>query len=311
MAIEALRTADDRFAGLPAYPWAPHYVDDLPGCDGLRVHYLDEGGPGRPVALCLHGNPTWSYLYRKMIPVFLQAGLRVVAPDLIGFGRSDKPLDEAVHRFEFHRTMLQQLVARLGLRDVMLVCQDWGGLLGLTLPMDDPARYTRVFVMNTALATGESLGEGFLQWREYSNRTPDLAVGKLIARGNPQLCAEEIAAYDAPFPDARFKAALRVFANMVPDRPDAPGAQISRRALAFWREEWAGSSFAAVGVQDPVLGVPAMKALARSIRGCAPPIEFPGAGHFAQEHGDAIARAALDAFGIDAGAASAGAAPRG
>lgn len=302
MAIEALRTPDDRFSGLPGYDWKPHYVDDLAVAPGLRMHYLDEGGGAAGVALCLHGNPTWSYLYRKMIPVFLRAGMRVVAPDLIGFGRSDKPVDEAVHTFAFHRSALQQLVDRLDLGNVMLVCQDWGGLLGLTLPVDAPQRYTRLLVMNTALATGAPLGEGFLQWRAYSNRTPDLAVGKLIARGNPDITAGEIAAYDAPFPDVSYKAALRVFPNMVPDGPQAPGAEVSRRALAFWREQWSGASFAAVGVEDPVLGVPAMRALAGAIRGCPPPLEVAGAGHFAQEWGEPIALAAMRAFGLGDGA---------
>ncbi len=310
MAIKALRTPDERFAGLPDFPWKPHYLSDLPAADGLRVHYLDEGEATNGVALCLHGNPAWSYLYRKMIPHFLRARMRVVAPDLIGFGRSDKPVDEAAHSFEFHRAVLQQLVERLDLGDVMLVCQDWGGILGLTLPMDDPRRYTRLLAMNTALGTGTGLGEGFLQWRAYSNRTPDLAVGKLIARGNAAITPAEIAAYDAPFPDATYKAALRAFPDMVPDSPDAPGAEISRRALAFWREQWSGASFAAVGVEDPVLGMPAMRALAGAIRGCAQPFEVPGAGHFAQEWGDAIAAAALEAFGLGGGA-NAGAAAAG
>lgn len=316
MSTKTLRTPDERFSQLPGFGWAPHYLADLPAAQRLRVHYLDEGSGRSGVALCLHGNPTWSYLYRKMIPVFLEAGMRVVAPDLIGFGRSDKPADESAHGFEFHRSVLAQLVERLDLRNVMLVCQDWGGLLGLTLPMDAPERYTRLLVMNTALATGTGLGEGFLQWRAYSNRTPDLAVGKLIARGNPAITAGEIAAYDAPFPDASYKAALRAFPNMIPDDPQAPAAVISQRALAFWRERWQGESFAAVGVEDPVFGVPAMRALAAAIRGCPPPMEVAGAGHFAQEWGEPIARAALRAFGIGGadehrgGAAPAGGAGR-
>ncbi len=296
--MELLRTPESRFHGLPGYPWQPRYADDLPGYEGIRVHWLDEGAGDRGVALCLHGNPAWSYLYRKMIPVFLQAGLRVVAPDMIGFGRSDKPADEAAHSFGFHRTMLQRLVERLELRDVMIVCQDWGGLLGLTLPIDDPGRYTRLLVMNTMLATGQAPGEGFLQWRAYCNRTPDLAVGRLIARGNPALSAGEAAAYDAPFPDASYKAALRVFANLVPDSPDAPGAEISRRALAFLRERWAGKSFVAIGMQDPVLGPQSMRPLAESIRGCPPPLEVPEGGHFLQEWGEPVARAALASFGL-------------
>ena len=169
----ALRTPADRFDALPGFPFVPSHVEH----DGLRVHYLDEGPRGAAVtALCLHGNPSWSYLYRKMIPVFSAAGLRVVAPDLIGFGRSDKPADEAAHTWELHRGMLLALVERLDLKNVLLVVQDWGGLLGLTLPMAMPDRFSRLLAMNTALATG-TVSEGFRQWRCYSNAQPDLMVG--------------------------------------------------------------------------------------------------------------------------------------
>jgi len=295
--MRLLRTPDDRFAALPDFPYKPRYVDDLPGCEGIRVHFVDEGGGANGVALCLHGNPTWSYLHRKMIPVFLQAGLRVVAPDLIGFGRSDKPADESVHSFDFHRTMLLAFVERLDLRDVTLVCQDWGGLLGLTLPMQAPQRYRQLLVMNTTLAVGTRPTDGFLQWRDYSNRTPDLAVGRMLARGKPDMTAAEAAAYDAPFPDASYKAALRAFPNLVPDAPDAPGADVSRRALAYLRDDWAGMTFMAIGMRDPVLGAEAMRPLAATIRGCPAPMEVAEAGHFVQEWGEPIARAALRAFG--------------
>jgi len=290
--MQALRTPDDRFGDLPGHAFAPHYTLHA----GLRVHCVDEGPRDAAVtALCLHGNPTWSYLYRKMIPVFAGAGLRVVAPDLIGFGRSDKPVDEAAHTWDLHRGMLLGLIERLDLKNILLVVQDWGGLLGLTLPMAMPDRFTRLLVMNTALGTGE-LGEGFRQWRAYSNAQTDLAVGKLIARGKPDMTAAEIAAYDAPFPDARYKAALRAFPNLVPDGGDAPGAALSREAAAFWRERWAGASFMAVGMQDPVLGPPAMAALARTIRGCPPALEVAEGGHFLQEWGAPIAQAALRHF---------------
>ena len=292
MSAPALRTPDDRFAGLPGFSLAPNYFEH----EGLRVHYVDEGPRDAPVtALCLHGNPTWSYLYRKMIPVFTAAGLRVVAPDLIGFGRSDKPADEAAHTWDLHRGMLLAFVEHLDLNNVMLVCQDWGGLLGLTLPMDAPTRFTRLLVMNTALGTG-TVTEGFRQWRAYSNTKPDLPAGKLIARGKPDMTAAEVAAYDAPFPDASFKAALRAFPNLVPDGENAPGAALSREAAAFWRERWTGESFMAIGMQDPVLGPPVMHALARMIRGCPPPLEVPEGGHFVQEWGAPIAQAALRQF---------------
>jgi pimeloyl-ACP methyl ester carboxylesterase len=292
----ALRTPDDRYAALPGCPWAPHHADDLPGFEGLRVAWLDEGAADAPATvLCLHGQPTWSYLYRHMLPVFTAAGLRVVAPDFLGFGRSDKPVDEAWYSFERHRAMLLAFVERLDLKNVLLVVQDWGGLLGLTLPMAAPDRYTRLLVMNTGLGTG-AVTEGFRQWRAYAASQPDLAVGKLMQRACPQLGDAEAAAYDAPFPDVRFKAGVRAFPKLVPDRDDAPGAATSREALAFWRERWTGESFMAIGMQDPVLGPAAMRSLHGVIRGCPPPLEVAEAGHFVQEWGAPIARAALAQF---------------
>ncbi len=296
--MEILRTPDERFAALPGFPFAANYVDGLTGPDALRVHYLDEGNAQAPVtALCLHGNPSWSYLYRHMITVFTAAGLRVVAPDLIGFGRSDKPVDTAWHSFERHRELLLGFIERLDLRNIMLVCQDWGGLLGLTLPQQMAERFTRLLVMNTGLCTGQ-VTEGFRQWRTYSNSQADLPVGKLIQRGKPDMSAAEVAAYDAPFPDPRYKAALRAFPNLVPDGSDAPGAAISRSAAGFWRERWSGDSFMAIGMKDPVLGEGPMRSLQKTIRGCPPPFEVAEGGHFVQEWGGPIATAALVSFGL-------------
>jgi haloalkane dehalogenase len=290
--MATLRTAEDRFANLPGFAFGPHYLEHA----GYRVHYIDEGPRDAAVTvLCLHGNPSWSYLYRHMIPVFTAAGLRVVAPDMIGFGRSDKATEEAAHSFDFHRDMLLAFVEQLDLKNMMLVCQDWGGILGLTMPMAAPQRTTRLLVMNTTLATGQ-LSEGFVQWRAYSNSQPDLPVGKLLARGKRDLTAAEAAGYDAPFPDASYKAALRAFPNMVPDKQDAPGAAISRQALQFWRERWAGESFMATGMQDPVLGPAAMQSLRAVIRNCPPPMEVAEGGHFVQEWGAPIATAALQHF---------------
>jgi len=298
--MEILRTPDQRFHDLPGFPWPPHDVAILRGFEGLHVHYLDEGPRDAAVtALCLHGNPSWSYLYRHMIPVFTGAGLRVVAPDLIGFGRSDKPADPAWHTFDKHRAMLMRFIEELDLKNVLLVCQDWGGLLGLTLPHEMPGRFTRLLVMNTGLGTGQ-VTEGFRQWRAYSNSQADLPVGKLLARGKPELSVAEIAAYDAPFPDARHKAALKAFPNLVPDGDDAPGAAISRRARDFWRREWDGESFMAIGMQDPVLGAVPMRALQQTIRNCPPPMEVAEGGHFVQEWGVPIAHAAVQRFGLGA-----------
>jgi tRNA(adenine34) deaminase len=295
---DALRTSEDRFRDLPDYPWTAHYVSDLPALAGLRMHYLDEGPRDAPLTwLCLHGNPSWSYLYRRMIPVFLQAGDRVVAPDLVGFGKSDKPKREGAHGFEWHRQVLLEFVERLDLRHIVLVVQDWGGLLGLTLPMEAPERYHGLLVMNTTLGTGDApLSPGFVAWREMCAKNPGFDVGRLFARGNPHLRPEECAAYNAPFPDAGHRAALRAFPPMVPDRADADGAAVSRQAREFLSQEWQGRTLMAVGAQDPVLGEPVMRALRAQIRGCPEPIVLPQAGHFVQEHGEAIAREAVGYF---------------
>ncbi|MEY2617430.1 MAG: hypothetical protein RL522_432 [Pseudomonadota bacterium] len=295
---DAVRTPEARFEGLPGYSWPAHYVSDLPALAGLRMHYLDEGSTEAPLTwLCLHGNPTWSYLYRKMLPVFTEAGHRVVAPDLVGFGRSDKPKKESAHRFEWHRQVLLQLIERLDLRRVVLVVQDWGGLLGLTLPMADPARYQGLLVMNTLLATGEApLSAGFLAWREMCARHPEFDVGRLLARGNPHLSSAECDAYNAPFPDRGHRAALRAFPPLVPQDPGDEGAAISRDAASFWRERWTGRSLMVVGMQDPVLGLPVMQGLQSQIRGCPPLWQVEEGGHFVQEHGEGIARRALTHF---------------
>ena len=296
---DALRPDDGQFNGLPGYPWAPNYLSDLPALAGLRMHYLDEGPRDAQVTyLCLHGNPAWSYLYRKMIPVFLASGARVVAPDLPGFGKSDKPKKESAHNFAWHRQVLLEFVERLDLTRVVLVVQDWGGLLGLTLPMEAPERYAGLLVMNTTLATGDlPLSAGFVAWREMCAKNPGFDVARLFARGNPQMTADECAAYNAPFPDAGHRAALRAFPPMVPEFMDSGGAGVSRRAREFWRSQWQGKSFMAIGAQDPVLGLPVMQALRQQIRGCGEPMVIEQGGHFVQEHGEAIAQTAVGYFG--------------
>lgn len=296
--MKALRTPDERFAALPGFAFAPHYVEHLPGFDGLRMHYLDEG-PGGAVRtfLCLHGQPTWSYLYRRMLPVFTASGARVVAPDLFGFGRSDKPAEEAWYTFTRHRDALIAFVEHLDLAQITLVVQDWGGLLGLTLPLHMPDRFERLLVMNTTLGTGDfPLSEGFLAWRAWANKNPDMDVAKLMKRSCPHLSDAEAAAYAAPYPDATYKAGVRRFPNLVPDRPDAEGAALSRSARHWWQRKWRGRSFMAIGATDPVLGPPVMNALRQVIRGCPEPTIHAQAGHFAQEWGEEIARAALAAL---------------
>lgn len=297
--MDVVRTPDERFADLPGYSFRPHYTESLKGFSGLRLHYLDEGPrDASEVFLCLHGQPTWSYLYRRMIPFFVAHGGRVVAPDFFGFGKSDKPTEDRVYTFDFHRDSLLAFIDALDLKRITLVCQDWGGLLGLTLPMAMSGRFDRLLVMNTTLGTGDTpLSPGFLAWRDWANANPDMAAGKLLKRSCPHLSDAEAAAYDAPYPNSRYKAGVRRFPNLVPDRPEAPGAEISRQVRAWWQNEWRGKSFMAVGAADPVLGPPVMNELRKIISGCPEPLVIKEAGHFVQEWGDQIVPAALKSFG--------------
>ncbi|MDR1969306.1 MAG: tRNA adenosine(34) deaminase TadA [Burkholderiaceae bacterium] len=295
---DALRTPESAFANLPDYPWPPHYVSDLPALDGLRLHYLDEGPSDASLTwLCLHGNPAWSYLYRHMIPVFAAAGHRVIAPDMIGFGKSDKPKKERAHSFSWHRDVLLQLIERLDLRRVVLVVQDWGGLLGLTLPVAAPQRHVGLLAMNTLLATGEApLSSGFIAWRQMCEQKPDFDIARLLARGNPHLSPAECTAYATPFPDPGHRAATRAFPALVPEHAADDGAALSRIAARFWQEQWNGQSLIVIGAQDPVLGEPVMRALHTRIRDCSAPWVLPQAGHFVPEHGRQIAERALAHF---------------
>ena len=298
MTIKALRTPDERFENLPGYGFAPNYVDDLPGYEGLRVHYIDEGPKdAAKTFLCLHGQPSWAYLYRKMIPVFLESGARVIAPDWLGFGRSDKPVEDEVYTYSFHRNMMLALIERLDLKNTTLVCQDWGGLLGLPIVPDMAERFERLIVMNTAIATGQSPGEGFNAWKAYNRTQPDMDVAGLMKRGTSILTDAEAAAYGAPFPDINYKAGVRRFPELVMVEPDMDGVEVSKRAADWWANDWNGESFMAIGMVDPVLGPPAMHALRKLIRNCPDPMEIPDGGHFVQEWGEPVARAALTRWG--------------
>ncbi len=294
-----IRTPDSRFRDLSGYPFAPHYVEDLTSLPGARMHFLDEGDRASgEVFLCLHGAPTWSYVYRKMIPIFAEPGHRVVAPDLIGCGRSDKPMRKADYSFRLHRNLLLEFIARLDLRNITLVCQDWGGLLGLTLPMEMPERFTRVLVMNTTLTPGRlRFNWMFRTWRLWAGLSPDLRVSRVVKINEWRLSKEECAAYDAPFPDRRYKAGARAFPGMVPLRPHDAGADILGRAGDWWSEQWRGDSFMAIGTKDHALGWNTMRPLRRLIRNCPEPM-LVDAGHYIQERGETIARRALEHFGM-------------
>jgi haloalkane dehalogenase len=300
MPIEALRTPEERFSILPNFPYQPKYVDDLPGYESLRMAYIDEGpADAETVFLCLHGEPSWSYLYRKMLPIFTAAGHRVVAPDMFGFGRSDKPVRDEDYTFDFHRDSLLRFIERLDLQGVALVCQDWGGVLGLTLPMDMPGRFSRLLVMNTAIGVGEPISEGFSQWKEFAAIAPEIPVAGLLAwdaQGAVDML--DLIAYDAPFPDNSYKAGVRRFPQLVPVEPDMEGVEYGKRAREFWSKEWTGESFMAIGMRDFVLNEPVMLELLPYIRGCPEPMRVEDGGHFVQEYGEPIATRALAHFGI-------------
>jgi len=298
--VEALRTPEERFDDISNFPYKPLYIEDLNGYEGLRMHYIDEGPKdSEEVFLCLHGEPTWAYLYRKMIPVFLKAGCRVIAPDFFGFGRSDKPVKDEIYTYDFHRNFLIEFIKHLDLKNITMVGQDWGGIYGLTLPMEMPDRFKRLLIMNTEIPTfiGDfELSRGFLMFRDMMRGKPDLKASFMIKGLTPILTKQEIKAYNAPFPDSTYKAGLRMFPMLMPDNFDAPGADTSRRAAEFLSNNWEGETFMAIGMKDPVLGPPVMERVRKTIRNCSDPYPVEDASHFVQEWGKEVAKKALEYF---------------
>jgi haloalkane dehalogenase len=279
--MDVLRTPDDRFADLPDFPFAPHYVE----VDGLRVHHLDEGPADAPVVLLLHGEPSWSYLYRWMIPVLVDAGLRAVAIDLIGFGRSDKPAAREDYTYQSHVDWTWAAIEAIGLTDITLVCQDWGGLIGLRLVGEHPERFARVVAANTTLPTGDQHpGEAFLAWQRFSQETREFPVGSIINGGCvSELSPEVISAYDAPFPDDTYKAGARQFPTLVPTSPDDPAAEPNRAAWAGLRR-FDRPFLCAFSDSDPITrGADApLRSLVPGAAGQAH-VTIDGGGHFLQE----------------------------
>jgi haloalkane dehalogenase len=325
--VETIRTPDERFANLPGYDFEPHYSEVPDGEGGsLRIHHLDEGPRDGQLILCMHGQPSWSYLYRKMIPIFVQAGFRVIAPDLVGFGRSDKPTERSNYTYANHVRWMTAWLEGLDLRDVNLFCQDWGGLIGLRLVTAQPERFARVVVANTGLPEGgglpidaapamhelyeslpvvkaTELGErfaakdgppGFLFWRKYCAESPEFSVGDVMQNTGATISDEIRAAYEAPFPDARYEAGARQFPSLVPifpDDPEIPANQAAWKVLETFDRPFL-TSFSD-GDAVTAGGEKAFQERVAGARG-VDHVTIEGAGHFLQEDkGEAVAEAML------------------
>ncbi len=296
--MKILRTPDDRFRDLPGYPFSPNYleVSDTEG-GSLRIHYIDEGPKKADPVLLLHGEPSWSYLYRKMIPIILEAGHRAVAPDLVGFGRSDKPAATCDYSYERHVYWMLAWLDQMRLERITLVCQDWGGLIGLRLVAAVPDRFIRIVAANTGLPTGDApLSDAFLKWRKFSLETENFDIGAIVAMGcqNP-LPPEVAAAYNAPFPGDSYKEGARIFPSLVPFEPDDPASAANRRA---W-EVLAGFDkpfLTAFSDGDPITRG-GERTLRKRVPGAAgqPHTTIEGGGHFLQEDcGEAFADVIVD-----------------
>ncbi len=292
--IAALTTPEDRFKDLPDYPFAAHYLEVG---DGLKMHYLDEGKATDPLVLLLHGEPSWSYLYRKMIPVFREAGFRVIAPDLIGFGKSDKPIQQSDYSYQRHIDWVGALLQQLDLQEINLFCQDWGGLIGLRIAMEQQDRFARIIISNSALPTGNPpMPQAFMDWQAYSKQVPVLPIGKLINKATvSDLSPAVLAAYEAPFPDASYQAGAKVFPSLVPTQVTDPEAINNQKAWAAL-QQWQKPLLTLFGDQDPITKgadhffqklVPGAQGQAHQT--------IAGAGHFSQEdQGLQLAKCSID-----------------
>jgi haloalkane dehalogenase len=291
---EVFRTPDERFANLPGYEFAPNYVD----VDGLRLHYLDEGPrDGRPI-VCFHGEPSWAYLYRKMIGPFVEAGHRVIVPDYAGFGRSDKPTDRRWYSYDRHTELVSAVLGGLDLSDAIVVVQDWGGPIGLRWAVQNADHVGALAIFNTGLFTGR-VSKGFMAWRDFAERNPDLPVGFVIQGATAtELSADVVAAYDAPFPTVESKAGAAQFPLLVPIAEDAVGAT-EMRAVTDELSRWGKPALVAFSDQDPVFPYPrAGEAFTELIPTAGEQVRVEGASHFLQEdRGEQLAAEVLKHLG--------------
>ncbi|HEY1275778.1 MAG TPA: haloalkane dehalogenase [Thermoleophilaceae bacterium] len=281
---DVFRTPDERFENLPGYDFEPHWFD----ADGLRLHYVDHGG-GVPV-ICFHGEPTWAYLYRRLVPPLAEAGHRVICPDYAGFGRSDKPTERGWYSYDRHVELVSALLASLDLRDATVVVQDWGGPIGLRWAVENAERVARLVILNTGLFTGR-VSKGFMAWRDFAERNPDLPVGFVIQGATTtELPDEVVAAYEAPFPNAESKAGAAQFPLLVPTSDEMAGAAEMREVSAEL-SRWDKPALVAFSDSDPVFPYPrAGEVLCDLIPGAGEQVRIEGAAHFLQEdRGERIA----------------------
>jgi haloalkane dehalogenase len=288
--MEIHRTPDARFADLPGYPFEPRYAE----VGGLRMHYLDEGEGSSPV-VCFHGEPSWSYLYRRMLPPLVAAGHRMICPDLAGFGRSDKPVDRAWYSYDRHVEQVAGVLDTLDLRGATVVVQDWGGPIGLRWAVEHADRVERLVILNTGLFTGR-VSKGFMAWRDFAEKNPDLPVGFVLQGGTAtELAPEVVAAYEAPFPDAASKAGAATFPLLVPTDAEAPGAA-EMAAVVDALSSWEKPVLVAFSDADPVFPSPrAGQVFVDLIPGAGEQVVVGGGGHFLQEdRGEQIAAVILE-----------------
>lgn len=294
--MKALRTPEERFLNLPDFPFEPHYLD----VDGLRMHFVDEGSQDAPIVLLLHGEPSWSYLYRFMIPVFVEHGFRCIAPDLIGFGKSDKPTRIADYSYQTHVDWMRTFIEKLDLQNINLVCQDWGSLIGLRVAAENPSRFSRIALGNGGLPDGQrEMPKAFLLWQRFAKYSPYFPIGKIIDKGTTTPLSDAVVkAYDAPFPSSRYKKGARAFPLLVPTKPDNPAVPAVLKAWEVYKQ-WDKPFLTCFSDKDPITrgGDQMWQKLVPGAKS-QPHVVIKGGGHFLQEDkGPEMARAVIDFVG--------------